>query len=140
MAHGGHWDAHKISERYERVKNDIIAMNLRNQKFLIRFVCIAMFVFITATFSIFFWQGSTEPWLFVVLIILVLITVLLVFLIINTSEKCVSKLTICSIVVDDKQVFLESISEVSCGGDAIKTFLQFCDKTTDIVKAAKGTE
>ena len=34
----------------------------------------------------------------------------------------------------------ESISEVSCGGDAIKTFLQFCDKTTDIVKAAKGSE
>ncbi|WP_100656927.1 hypothetical protein [Alteromonas flava] len=139
MSNIQHWDAETIAKRYEQVKLDIINMNLKNRRFLVGLIITLMIGVAISAFYL-FPKDKIEPWFFVVLFGLMLIGVIFIFLVVNTSEKCVSKLTICSIVVDDKQVFLQSISEVSCGGDAIKTFLQFCDKTTNIVKAAKGAE
>ena len=130
--HNVQWNADCIKERFTIVKNEITTMNSGNKKLMISLVIGAFFILLVLTFFS-FEKRSGMTFLGIVAII-ALIAISLIFLIINTSEKCQSKLSICLLTLDDKNVFFQSLSEVSCGGDAIKYFLQFVDKATKIAE------
>jgi len=128
------WNVECIRERFTIVKTEITDLNTRNTRLLIALVLFSMALLVGATFYVF--DAASGPIFLGILAVLVLISVAIIYLIVNSSEKCVSKLSFCLLTLDDKDVFFKSVSEVSCGGDAITYFLQFVDKATKIIEVS----
>lgn len=133
MSHHLHaWNVECIRERFTIVKTEITDLNGRHTRLLVFIVLVATVFLGAATFYLF--ETKNGPVFLGILAMILFTSIALIYLIVNSSEKCVSKLSFCLLTLDDKDVFFKAISEVSCGGDAITYFLQFADKATKIVE------
>lgn len=126
------WDVTCIRERFTIVKTEVTQINTGHKKALVALCVFCLFVSLAATYISF--ENPSGTVFLGTVIGLVGGFFIIIFIIINASEKCVSKLSFCLLAVDDKQRFFELLSEVSCGGAAIGHFLEFVDRATKIIE------
>ncbi|MFW8591972.1 hypothetical protein ACOI22_14280 [Glaciecola sp. 2405UD65-10] len=128
------WNIECIRERFTLVKTEITDRNRRITRFIVALIITAVAVIIA---SILYFQEKVSGVIILGVIVVTVFTgIAIIFITVNSSEKCVSKLTICLLTLDDKDIFFKAVSEIPCGGDGIMYFLQFVDKATRIIEVS----
>jgi hypothetical protein len=126
------WDAKCIRERFTIVKTEITQINTGHKKELVLWTAFCLVLLLVTTYISF--EDKTGTVFLGTVIGLVGAAFVFIFIIINASEKCISKLSFCLLAVDDKQRFFELLSQVSCGDAAIGHFLEFVDRATKVIE------
>lgn len=134
------WDPDKIRETFAIVKTEVTTINRRNKRCIVGCVTIGMLLLSVLVYVFSLHQIESKVITFICCAVTVFIAIAIVFICVQSSEKCITNLHFCEFAIDERQSFLGALSKVSCGGDAIKHFFQFMDKSTNVVNAVQGNQ
>ena len=129
------WNPKCIRERFEIVKAEVVAANTRNKNFLVIATVVSLAILIVAIYVLALHEKASSHIVFIYFVAMVGVALSIIYIIINSSEKCVSRLSICLLSIDNRQQFFKDLQQVHCGGEAITNFFTFTDKATEMVKA-----
>nr|WP_136251322.1 hypothetical protein [Ningiella ruwaisensis] len=135
MSNHSQWNPECIRQRFEIVKTEVIEANTRTRKTILVLLISILLLFVGVFLYKLFVEKDAGYATIGTFVGIFFLFFAIIYITINASEKCVSKLSICLLTIDDRHQFFRALEQVSCGGAAIEHFMQFTDKATNIINA-----